>query len=65
MHVTCMRGARSAYRIFFVKSEWQRPLVRIRRRLEDIIQVNLKEIGYDGVYWIQLTQDRDRRWEIS
>jgi hypothetical protein len=35
-----------------------RPLGRPRRRWEDNIKLYLREIGIDGVNWIQLVQDR-------
>jgi hypothetical protein len=38
------------------KAEWQRTLVTCRRRLNDNIKMDLKEIGYDAE-WILLTQD--------
>jgi hypothetical protein len=34
------------------------PLGRPRRRWEDNIKMDLREIGIDGVNWIELTQDR-------
>jgi hypothetical protein len=38
----------------------KRPLGRPRRRWEDGIRMNLREIGYGGgVDWIRLAQDRD------
>jgi hypothetical protein len=33
-----------------------------RRRWEDNIKLDLREIGIDGANWIQLTQDRIQRW---
>jgi hypothetical protein len=30
------------------------------RRWEDNIRMYLREIGWEGVYWIHLAQDRDR-----
>jgi len=33
---------------------------RSRRRWEDNIEVELQEVGYRGVDWIELAQDRDR-----
>jgi hypothetical protein len=48
------------YKIFLEKSEGKRPLVRSRRRWNDNIKINLKEIGWEGVDWIRLTQDRDQ-----
>jgi hypothetical protein len=35
-----------------------RPLGRRRRRWEDNIKLDLREIGFDGADWIQLAQDR-------
>jgi hypothetical protein len=38
----------------------KRPFGRPRRRWEDGIRMDLKEIGWGSVEWIQLVQDRDR-----
>jgi hypothetical protein len=38
--------------------EGKRPLGRLRRRLEDNIKMDLREIGIDGSNWIRLAQDR-------
>jgi hypothetical protein len=38
----------------------KRPLERPRRRWEDWIRMDLREIGFGGVDWIRLAQDRDR-----
>ena len=37
-----------------------RPLGRPRRRWKGNIKVDLQEVGYDGMDWIELAQDRDR-----
>jgi hypothetical protein len=37
-----------------------RPLGRPRRRWVDNIKMDLKEIGWDGVVWIHMAQDRDQ-----
>jgi hypothetical protein len=42
------------------KPEGKRPLGRPRRRWEDRIRMDLREIGLRGVDWIRLAQDRDR-----
>jgi hypothetical protein len=42
------------------KPEGKRPLGRPRRRWEDGIRMDLREIGFGGVDWILLAQDRDR-----
>jgi hypothetical protein len=41
------------------KPEGKRPVGRPRRRWEDNIKMDLKEVGYEGVDWIELAQDRD------
>jgi hypothetical protein len=40
------------------RPEGKRPLGRPRRRWEDNIKMDLREIGIDGVNWIRLAQDR-------
>jgi hypothetical protein len=40
--------------------EQKRPLGRPRRRWEDNIKLDLREIGIDGANWIRLAQDRIR-----
>ena len=40
--------------------EGKRPLRRPRRRWEDDIKMDLLEVGYRGMEWIELAQDRDR-----
>jgi hypothetical protein len=49
---------RSVYRVLVGKPEGKRPLGRPRRRWEDNIKLDFREIGIDGVNWIQLAQDR-------
>jgi hypothetical protein len=53
---------RNVYRVLMGKSEGKRPLGRPRRRWEDGIRTDLREIGWGSVEWIQLAQDRDR-WQ--
>jgi hypothetical protein len=46
---------RNAYRILVGKPEEKRPLVgRHRRRWEDNIKMDLREIGWGGMHWIDL-----------
>jgi hypothetical protein len=52
-------GMRNAYIIVVRKPEGKRPLGRRRRRLEDNIRMDLREIGWLRVDWMHLTQDRD------
>jgi hypothetical protein len=42
------------------KPEEKRPLGRPRHRWVDNIKMDLKEIGWDGMVWIELAQDRDQ-----
>ena len=37
-----------------------RPLGITRRRWEDNIKIDLQEVGYGSMDWIELAQDRDR-----
>jgi hypothetical protein len=50
---------RNAYKILVAKPEEKRPLRRPRCRWENHIRINLREIGWEGVNWIHLAQDRD------
>jgi hypothetical protein len=50
---------RNAYRSLVGKPEGKRPLGRPRRRWEDNIRMDLREIGWSGTDWIDLAQDRD------
>jgi hypothetical protein len=54
-----MGEKRNACRILVGKPEGKRPLERPRRRSVDNIKIVLREIGWDGVDWIDLAQDRD------
>jgi hypothetical protein len=59
-HVARMGEVRCAYNILIGRPEGRRPLGRPRRRWEDNIKMDLREIGFGDVGWIHLTQDRDR-----
>jgi hypothetical protein len=58
-HVAHMGEGRNVYRVLVGKPEGKRPLERPRRRWEDGIKVDLREIGWGGVEWIHLAEDRD------
>jgi hypothetical protein len=53
-HVTCMEDKRNAYRILVGKPEEERPLERLRCRWEDNMKIDLREMGWGGVVWIDL-----------
>jgi hypothetical protein len=47
-------------KVLMGKPEGKRLLGRPRRRWEDGIRMDLREIGWGCVEWIQFAQDRDR-----
>jgi hypothetical protein len=51
-------GGRGVYRVLVGRPEGKRPLRRSRHWWEDNIKMDLREVGMDGVNWIQLAQDR-------
>jgi hypothetical protein len=55
-----MGEKRNAYRILVGKPERKRPLGRPRSRWEDNIKIDLREIRWGGMDWIDLAQDRDQ-----
>jgi len=62
-----MGGACSAYGLeerriqdLVTKLEGKRPLGRPRRRWEVNIKMDLQEVGFGLMGWIELAQDRDR-----
>jgi hypothetical protein len=48
----------NAYRILVGKPEVKRPLRRPRRRWVDNIKMNLREIEWGGMDWIDMAQNR-------
>jgi hypothetical protein len=58
--VARMGEKRNTYRFLVGKPEGKRPLRRPRRRWVDNIRMDLGEIGWGGVDWIGLAQDRDK-----
>jgi hypothetical protein len=55
-----MRKKRNAYRIFVGKPGGKQPLGRTRRRWVDNIKMDFRGIGWGGMDWIDLAQDRDQ-----
>jgi hypothetical protein len=50
----------NVYKVLMGKPEGKTPLGRPRRRWEDGIRMDLREISWLSVEWIQLVQDRDQ-----
>jgi hypothetical protein len=51
---------RNAYRLLLGKPEGKRPLGRPRRRWVDNIRMDLGEVEWGDMDWIDLAQDRNR-----
>jgi hypothetical protein len=49
-----MGEERKVYKVLVGKPEGRRPLGRPRRRWEDGVRMDLREIGLEGVDWIRL-----------
>jgi hypothetical protein len=57
MHEARVGEKRNAYKTLD-KPEGKRPLGRPRHRWEGNIRMDLREIGWEGVDWMQLDEDR-------
>jgi hypothetical protein len=51
---------RNAYGTLVGNPEGKRPLGRPRRRWVDNIKIDLREIEWDGIDWIDLAQNREQ-----
>ncbi|KAJ4427596.1 hypothetical protein ANN_25244 [Periplaneta americana] len=58
-HVARMGESRNTHRVLVERPKGKGPLGRSRRRWEDNIKMDLREVGYDDRDWIHLSQDRD------
>jgi hypothetical protein len=58
-HVARLGERMNAYRTLVGKPEGKRPLGRSRSRWMDNTKLDLREIGWHGMDWIDLTQNRD------
>jgi hypothetical protein len=61
-HVARRGEGRGVYRVLVGRPEGKRPLGRLRRRGEDNIKMDLREMGIDGANWIQLAQNNFVWW---
>jgi hypothetical protein len=62
-HVARVGEGRGVYRVLVGRPGGKRPLGSPRRRWEDNIKMNLREMGMDGANWIRLAQDRVQ-WRV-
>jgi hypothetical protein len=58
-----MREMTNTYKILFGKPEGKRPFGRPRHRRKDNIRIHLREIVWEGVDRMLLTQDRGH-WRV-
>jgi hypothetical protein len=58
--VACKGERRNGYRVLVGKPEGKRPLGRLRQRCENNIKMDLREIGWDCMDWINLAHDTDQ-----
>jgi hypothetical protein len=59
-HVACIEEKNNAYRILVGKPEGKRALGRPRPKRGNNIKMDLREMGWGGMDWIDLAQDRDQ-----
>ena len=59
-HVACMGESRGAHRVLMGKPEGRRPFGRPRRRWEDNIKKDFREVGWGHMVCIDLAHDRER-----
>jgi hypothetical protein len=55
---------RGVDRVLVENPEGMRPLVRTWLRWEDNNEMDIQEVGWKGIEWIDLVQDRDRWWAL-
>ena len=60
-----MEERRGAYRVLVEKPQGKRKLGSPRHRQEDNIKIDIQEIVWEGLNWINLAQDRDRWWTVQ
>jgi hypothetical protein len=59
-YVASMRGKRGAHMVSVSRPEQRRPFGRSWRRWEDNIKMELQEVGWGCMEWIDLAQDREK-----
>ena len=59
-HIAHMEQSRNAYRVLVGKPDGKGPLGRPRRRWEDNIKMDLREVGCAPGEWMDIAEDRDQ-----
>ena len=60
--MTCMGDRGGAYRVLVGKPEGKKPFGRPRYRWEDSIEMDLQEVAWRDMDWIELAEDEER-WQ--
>jgi hypothetical protein len=55
---------RGTYSIWVGRPEGNIPRGRLRRRWKDNIKIDLQEVGWEVMDWLDLAQDRDKWWAV-
>lgn len=64
-HAAHMKEMKKALNMTVIKREGKRQLERPEHTCKDNIKIDLKEIGYEDVDWIQGAQKRDQVCELA
>jgi hypothetical protein len=59
-----MDKGKGVYRVLVGKPEGKNPLGRPRLRWEGNIKMDLQEVGFGVMDWIELGQERERWWTL-
>jgi hypothetical protein len=63
-HVARIGEGRDAYRILVGRPEARKHLEDTGLSWKDDIKMDLQEVGWGGMDWIDMAQDRDRWWAV-
>jgi hypothetical protein len=53
-------GQKRRIQVLVGQPEGKRPLGKPKYRWEDNVKMDLQEVGFGGMYWIEMAEDRDR-----
>jgi hypothetical protein len=63
-HVAHIGESRDVYGVYLGQHEGKRLVGRARLRWKDNIKMDLQEVGCEGMDWIDLAQDGEKRWDF-